>query len=129
MFGFSWKIVFLFLLGVSFCSIASCTTNTSRSVRALKGRLRLFAAPWRILVCLTQSQSSIKTDIQKVWEKARLESSHADMNVSYIEAPPKSDSLSYPLTLLNKFCTEIKGEKTVLSLIIGGGSSSDARNE
>ncbi|XP_043258883.1 uncharacterized protein LOC122401043 isoform X2 [Colletes gigas] len=123
MFGFSWKVVFLFLLGVSFCSIASCTTNTSRSMRALKGRLRTSYASWRIVLCLTQSQSSFKTDIQKAWEKARLESSHADMNVSYIEAPPKIDSLSYPLSLLNKFCTEIKSGKTVLSLIIGGGSA------
>ncbi|KZC09190.1 Glutamate [NMDA] receptor subunit 3A, partial [Dufourea novaeangliae] len=94
-----------------------------RSARAISGRLRSPYSSWRIVLCLTQSQSSFKTDIQTSWDDARLKSSHADMNVSYIEAPPATDAHSYPLSLLNKFCTEIKGGKTVLSLIIGGGSA------
>ncbi|XP_076684460.1 uncharacterized protein LOC143377266 isoform X2 [Andrena cerasifolii] len=121
--GSSRRIAFLFLLGASFCWTASCSANLARPARATKGRLPTPYSSWRVVLCLTQSQSSLKTDIQKAWDKARLESSHADMNVSYIEALPKADSLTYPLSLLNKFCTEIKAGKTVLSLIIGGGSA------
>lgn len=120
MFGFIWRVLLFFLLGTSFCF---CSTDPSRSVRAIKGRFRTSYAAWRIVLCLTQPQGSLKTDVQKAWEKARLESSHADTNVSFIEAPLKTDSLSYPLSLLNKFCNEIKGGKTVLSVIIGGGSA------
>lgn len=120
MFGFFRRILFLFLLGTSFCF---CSTDPARSVRAIKGRFRTSYAAWRIVFSLTQPQGSLKTDVQKAWEKARLESSHADMNVSFIEAPPKTDSLSYPLSLLNKFCNEIKGGRTALSIIIGGGSA------
>ncbi|XP_050596936.1 uncharacterized protein LOC126925434 isoform X3 [Bombus affinis] len=120
MFGFAWRFLFLFLLGTCFCL---CSTDPARSVRAIKGRFRTSYAAWRIVLCLTQPQGSLKTDVQKAWEKARLESSHADMNVSFIEAPVKTDSLSYPLSLLSKFCNEIKAGKTVLSLIIGGGSA------
>lgn len=120
MFGFPWRILLLFLLGACFCF---CSTDLTRSARAIKGRFRTSYAAWRVMLCLTQPQSSLKTDVQKAWEKARLESSHADMNVSFIEAPPKTDSLSHPLSLLNKFCNDVKGGKTVLSLIIGGGSA------
>lgn len=121
--GSSRRIAFLFLLGASFCWIASCSANLARPARAAKGRLRTPYSSWRVVLCLTQSQGSLKTDIQKAWDKARLESTHADMNVSYIEALPKAELLTYPLSLLNKFCTEIKAGKTVLSLIIGGGSA------
>ncbi|XP_076758072.1 uncharacterized protein LOC143427655 isoform X1 [Xylocopa sonorina] len=120
MFEFPWRVLLLLALGTTLCF---CSTNSTRSVRAIKGRYRTPYASWRIVLCLTQPQGSLKTDVQKAWEKARLESSHADMNVSFIEAPPKTDSLSYPLSLLNKFCNEIKGGKTVLSIIIGGGSA------
>ncbi|XP_017794077.1 PREDICTED: uncharacterized protein LOC108575709 [Habropoda laboriosa] len=117
---FPWRVLLLFVLGISFCL---CSTDSTRSARAFKGRFRTSYAAWRVVLCLTQPQGSLKTDVQKAWEKARLDSSHADTNVSLIEAPPKTDSLSYPLSLLNKFCNEIKGGKTVLSLIIGGGSA------
>ncbi|XP_034185345.2 uncharacterized protein LOC117606677 isoform X1 [Osmia lignaria lignaria] len=123
MFGFPCKFIFLFLSAILFCSVASCSADAARSARAVKGRLRTSYNAWRVVLCLSQSQGSLKRDVQKAWEKARLESSHADMNVSYIEAPPKTDLLPNPLSLLNKFCGEIKGGKTVLSLIIGGGSA------
>nr|XP_031846481.1 uncharacterized protein LOC116433018 isoform X1 [Nomia melanderi] len=115
-----WKAIFLFLLGVSFYSVVLCGTNATRTVRAYKGRLQSPHSSWRVVLCFTQPQSSYKTDVQKAWEKAKLQSSHADINLFYIEAPPKTDALSYPLSLLNKFCTEIKSGKTALSLIIGG---------
>ncbi|XP_017880091.1 uncharacterized protein LOC108624962 isoform X2 [Ceratina calcarata] len=116
---FARRVLLLLLLGISFCL---CSADLDRSVRAVKGRFRTYAA-WRVVMCLAQPQASLRTDVQKAWEKARLESSHADMNVSFIEAPPKTDSLAYPLSLLNKFCNEIKGGRTMLSLIIGGGSA------
>ncbi|XP_025162412.1 uncharacterized protein LOC105189093 [Harpegnathos saltator] len=116
-------VVILLLLGASV--LVSGTADAAKSLRAAKARLRSSYASWRIVVCLTQPQTPFKTDVQRAWEEARLESFHADMDVSYIEArmTPMTDSLSYPLTLLNKFCTDIEGGKTVLSLIIGGGSA------
>ncbi|GAB1859040.1 Glutamate [NMDA] receptor subunit 3A [Camponotus japonicus] len=116
-------VVILLLLGASVS--VSGTADAAKSLRAAKARLRSSYASWRIVVCLTQPQTPFKTDVQKAWEEARLESFHADMDVSYIEArmAPMTDSLSYPLSLLNKFCTDIEGGKTVLSLIIGGGSA------
>ncbi|XP_076397080.1 uncharacterized protein LOC100880472 isoform X2 [Megachile rotundata] len=122
MIGSPWKFTFLFLLAILFCSIASSYTDSTRSVRAVKGRSRTYSA-WRLVLCLSQSQGSLKRDVQKAWEKARLESSHADMSVFYVEAPPKKDLLPNPLSLLNKFCNEIEGGKTVLNLVIGGGSA------
>nr|XP_012150507.1 PREDICTED: uncharacterized protein LOC100880472 isoform X3 [Megachile rotundata]XP_012150509.1 PREDICTED: uncharacterized protein LOC100880472 isoform X4 [Megachile rotundata] len=122
MIGSPWKFTFLFLLAILFCSIASSYTDSARSVRAVKGRSRTYSA-WRLVLCLSQSQGSLKRDVQKAWEKARLESSHADMSVFYVEAPPKKDLLPNPLSLLNKFCNEIEGGKTVLNLVIGGGSA------
>lgn len=115
-------VVFLLLLGVSV--LVSGTTDATKPARAVKARLKSSSA-WRIVVCLTQPQTPFKTDVQKAWEEARLESIHAEMDVSYVEArtAPMTDSLSYPLSLLNKFCTDIEGGKTVLSLIIGGGSA------
>lgn len=52
-----------------------------------------------------------------------MEASQSEVEVSYVEArmSPISDSLSYPLSLINKFCTDIENGKTVLSLVIGGG--------
>lgn len=122
MFASSWKVVLLLLVGVLFCSVAFCSTDGTRSVRAFKSRHRTPYTSWRIVLCLTQSQSSLKIDIQKSWAKARLEMSHADINVSYVEAQGKTETQVYPLSLLNRFCTEIKGGKTILGLIIGGGS-------
>jgi len=115
-------VVILLLLGASVS--VSGTADATKSLRAAKAKLRSYAS-WRIVVCLTQPQTPFKTDVQRAWEEARLESFHADMDVSYIEArmTPITDSLSYPLSLLNKFCTDIEGGKTVLSLIIGGGSA------
>ncbi|KAH0947477.1 hypothetical protein HN011_012204 [Eciton burchellii] len=116
-------VVILLLLGASI-SVSSGIADATKSLRAAKAKLRSYAS-WRIVVCLTQPQTPFKTDVQRAWEEARLESFHADMDVSYIEArmTPMTDSLSYPLSLLNKFCTDIEGGKTVLSLIIGGGSA------
>lgn len=116
-------VIILLLLGASVS--VSGTADAAKSLRAAKAKLRSSYASWRIVVCLTQPQTPFKTDVQKAWEEARLESFHADMDVSYIEArmTPMTDSLSYPLSLLNKFCTDIEGGKTVLSLIIGGGSA------
>ncbi|XP_014481559.1 PREDICTED: uncharacterized protein LOC106747979 [Dinoponera quadriceps] len=116
-------VVILLLLGASM--LVSGTADAAKSLRAAKARLKSSEASWRIVVCLTQPQTPLKPDVQRAWEQARLESFHADMEVSYIEArmTPMTDSLSYPLSLLNKFCTDIEGGKTVLSLIIGGGSA------
>lgn len=116
-------VVIFLLLGASV--LVSGTADAAKSLRAAKARLRSSYSSWRIVVCLTQPQTPFKTDVQKAWEAARLESLHADMDVSYIEArmTPMTDSLSYPLSLLTKFCTDIEGGKTVLSLIIGGGST------
>ncbi|KAG7212509.1 hypothetical protein KM043_012819 [Ampulex compressa] len=111
--------------GALVCSLIVCRADTLRNTRATKARLRASYASWRIVVCLTQPQTPLKADVQRAWEEARLQSPQADMDVSYIEArmTPMTDSLSYPLSLLNKFCTDIEGGKTVLSLIIGGGSA------
>ncbi|XP_071580673.1 uncharacterized protein [Temnothorax nylanderi] len=117
-------VVILLLLGTSVS--VSGTADAAKSLRAAKARLRSSYASWRIVVCFTQPQTSFKADVQKVWEQARLESFHADMDVSYIETrttPVTTNSLLYPLSMLNKFCTDIEGGKTVLSLIIGGGSA------
>ncbi|XP_011866349.1 PREDICTED: uncharacterized protein LOC105561191 [Vollenhovia emeryi] len=117
-------VVILLLLGTSVS--VSGTADAAKSLRAAKARLRSSYASWRIVVCFTQPQATFKADVQKVWEQARLESFHADMDVSYIETrmtPMMTNSLLYPLSMLNKFCTDIKGGKTVLSLIIGGGSA------
>ncbi|XP_028049301.1 uncharacterized protein LOC105834443 isoform X2 [Monomorium pharaonis] len=117
------RVVILLLLGTSVS--VSGTSDAAKSLRAAKARLRSSYASWRIVVCLTQPQTPFKADVQKAWEEARLESFHADMDVSYIETrmAPMTDSLLYPLSVLNKFCTDIEGGKTVLSLIIGGGSA------
>jgi len=116
-------VVILLLLGTSVS--VSGIADAAKSLRAAKARLRSSYASWRIVVCLTQPQTPFKADVHKAWEEARLESSYADMDVSYIETrmTPMTDSLLYPLSVLNKFCTDIEGGKTVLSLIIGGGSA------
>jgi len=116
-------VVILLLLGTSVS--VSGIADAAKSLRAAKARLRSSYASWRIVVCLTQPQTPFKADVHKAWEEARLESSYADMDVSYIETRMISmtDSLLYPLSVLNKFCTDIEGGKTVLSLIIGGGSA------
>ncbi|XP_078043085.1 uncharacterized protein LOC144473254 isoform X1 [Augochlora pura] len=123
MFGSSWKRAFLFLLSVSYCSIVLCGTNGTRTARAYRGRLQSPHLSWRVVLCVTQPQSSYKSDIQKAWENAKLQLSHVEMNLSYMEDSPKTESPTYPLSFLNKFCTDIKGDKTVLSIIIGGGSA------
>nr|QHN69193.1 ionotropic receptor 12 [Sirex nitobei] len=122
--GFSLGIVIL--LFVAFvCLQVSCTADITKPGRATKGRLRAPYAPWRLVVCLTQPQATLKADIQKVWEEVKLESLQGEMEVSYVEAriTPMTDSLSYPLSLLNKFCMDIENGKTILSLVIGGGSA------
>lgn len=110
------------LLGVFISSPVTCTAEANKTARAAKSRTK---ATWRVAVCLTQSQTPLKIDLQKAWENARLESSKTELELSYVEAraPASADSLSYPLSLLNKFCTDIENGRTVLSLIIGGGSA------
>ncbi|XP_066598588.1 uncharacterized protein [Prorops nasuta] len=113
----------LLLVGVLVLQV-SCMPETDKSARATKARVRS-SYPWHVVICLTQSQAPLKADVQKAWEQARLESPHAEMDVSYVEArvTPLTHSLAYPFSLLNKFCTDIETGKTLLSLVIGGGSA------
>ncbi|XP_047343769.1 uncharacterized protein LOC124946711 isoform X1 [Vespa velutina] len=124
--GSALRIAFFLFLGFSTSLLIFNKVDATKSIRAVKARLKTSYSSWRIVVCLTQPQTLYKMDFQRSWEEARLESSsQTDMEVSYIEAriTPLTDSLSYSLSLLNKFCTDIEGGKTVLSLIIGGGSA------
>ncbi|XP_015601483.1 uncharacterized protein LOC107270719 isoform X2 [Cephus cinctus] len=123
--GSSSRIVVLLLFAIFFCWRVSGTADANKFDRATKARLRTAHAPWRIVVCLTQPQAPVKTDIQRAWEEARLESSQGDVEISYVEARMTlmTDSLSYPLSLLNKFCTDIESGKTVLTLVVGGSSA------
>lgn len=113
----------LFIVAVGNRHVA-CTADADKAGSGSKVRLRAPYLPWRLVVCLTQpQQNSLKIDIHKAWEDARHESSQGIMEVSYVETttPTSTDSLSYPLMLLDKFCNAIEGERTILSLVIGGG--------
>lgn len=87
------------------------------------GRGRGRGAPWRLMFCLTQAHAPLKSEVQKAWEEARLESPQAELDVSYVEArvTPVTDSLSYSLLLLNKFCVDVERGKTILNIVVGGG--------
>lgn len=63
--------------------------------------------------------------MQKAWDGARQESSKADLELSFVEtrASTSSNTLSYPLTVLEKFCTDIESGRTVLGVVVGGGSA------
>lgn len=87
------------------------------------GRGRGKSAPWRLMFCLTQAHAPLKSEVQKAWEEARLESPQAELDVSYVEArvTPVTDSLSYSLLLLNRFCADVEKGKTILNIVVGGG--------
>ena len=129
--GSSWGSIVI-LLGVLFCAQVYCAAEGDKSVRALKSRLRT-SSSWRLVVSFAQSQTShgrvihavtdYRNEIQAAWEKTRSDASLADVEISYVEAreTPVTDSLSYPLSLLNKFCMDIENGKTILSIVVGGG--------
>lgn len=128
--GSSWGCLVI-LLGVVVCWQLCCAAENDKSIRSLKNRLR--SSSWRLVVSFTQSQTAhgrvihaatnYKNNIQVAWEKTRADASLADIELSYVEAreTPVTDSLSYPLSLLNKFCSDIENGKTILSVVIGGG--------
>ncbi|KAK0176029.1 hypothetical protein PV328_000208 [Microctonus aethiopoides] len=117
--------VVLFLLSViSLLNLPIyCMGNGNKTGRATQSRLRTSQSPWRLVICLSHSQSPSRMDVQRAWEQARLESAQSELEVSYVEGrmTPMTDSLSYPLALINKFCTDVENGKTILSLVIGGG--------
>lgn len=119
------SLFLLLLISLNYKYSASSVV-TNKTERAAKGRSRTSQSPWRLVVCLSHSQSPSRTDVQRAWEAARIESSQSELEVSYLEGrmTPMTDSLSYPLALVNKFCTDIENGKTVLSIVIGGGSAS-----
>ncbi|XP_063988018.1 uncharacterized protein LOC135168078 isoform X2 [Diachasmimorpha longicaudata] len=116
--------LFLLLISINGKSSVSSALN-NKTERATKNRSR-GQSPWRLVICLSHSQSPSRNDVQRAWEAARIESSQSELEVSYIEGrmTPMTDSMSYPLALVNKFCTDIENGKTVLSIVIGGGSAS-----
>lgn len=119
-----WIISLNLLPSVS-CTSSPSNINNNKTERATKSRLRTAQSPWRLVISLSHSQSPSRTDVQRAWEEARLESSQNELEVSYVEGrmTQMSDSLSYPLAFINKFCTDIENGKTIFSLIIGGGSA------
>ncbi|XP_051161852.1 uncharacterized protein LOC127281913 isoform X2 [Leptopilina boulardi] len=126
--GSSWGRLVIIIIGVVICWQLSCAAESDKSVRSLKNRLR--SSSWRLVVSFTQSHGRVihtatnyKNDIQSAWEKTRADASLEDIELSYVEAreTPVTDSLSYPLSLLNKFCLDIENGKTILSIVIGGG--------
>ncbi|XP_046424258.1 uncharacterized protein LOC124181596 isoform X1 [Neodiprion fabricii] len=119
----SSRIFFLLLFAAFGNRHVACTPDAEKLGSGNKVRLRAPYLPWRLVICLTQPQNPLKMDIQKIWEDARLESTQGKMEVSYVEAtaPTTTDSLSYPLALLDKFCTAVEGGRTILSIVIGGG--------
>ncbi|XP_034946070.1 uncharacterized protein [Chelonus insularis] len=123
--GISLRLVLLLLWIINNNLSHYCAANTNKTERAAKNRLRPSQSPWRLVICLSHSQSPSRTDVQQAWEQARLESSQNELEVSYIEGRmvPMTDSRSYPLALVNKYCGEIERGKTILSLVIGGGSA------
>ena len=129
----SFRRSIVILLGIVVLSKICCSAQGEKSARALKSRLRT-SKSWRLVVSLTQSQSTshsrvmhaatdYKSEIQAAWEKTRSDASLTDIEISYVEAReiPVTDSLSYPLSLLNKFCMDIENGKTILSIVVGGG--------
>ncbi|XP_043285418.1 uncharacterized protein [Venturia canescens] len=112
-------------LAILFNLQASCEAEADKAARATKSRQRTAHSPWRLVVCLSQPQTPSRMDVQRAWEEVRMEASQSEIEVSYVEArmTPMTDSLSYPLSLITKFCSDIEHGKTVLSLVIGGGSA------
>ncbi|XP_012258107.2 uncharacterized protein LOC105687222 isoform X2 [Athalia rosae] len=121
----SLQFFFLLLFAAFGNNYVACTPDAEKTGSSSKIQLRAPYLPWRLVICLTQPQNPLKTTIQKAWDEARLDSSQGKMEVSYVEVmlPTSTDSLSYSLTLLDKFCTAIEGGRTILSLVIGGGPS------
>nr|QNL15098.1 ionotropic receptor 1 [Aulacocentrum confusum] len=125
------RLVLLLVWGIISCHLlsVSCTAhpnnNNNKTERAAKSRLKSSNSPWRLVISLSHSQSPSRTDVQRAWEEARIESIQNELEVSYVEGrmAPMSDSLSYPLAFMNKFCTDIENGKTILSIVIGGGSA------
>lgn len=121
--GSSWEILFIFLFAALGNWLVVCTADAEKTSSVNKVRLKAPYLPWRLVICFTQPQNPLKMDVQKAWEDARLESTQGKMEVSYVDTmiPATTDSLSYPLMLLDKFCTAVEGGRTILSLVIGGG--------
>ncbi|XP_074109822.1 uncharacterized protein LOC141534389 isoform X1 [Cotesia typhae] len=117
--GISLRLVLLLLLWIV---SPDCLANTNKTERATKSQSR---SSWRLVICLSHSQSPARTDVQQAWEQARLESIHNDLELSYIEGrmTSLSDSQSNPLALINKFCTAIEDGRIILNLVIGGGAA------
>ena len=116
-----WIIIYL---GIFINFKVLCNADADKAARATKSRLRSSHSPWRLVVCLSQSQTPSRMDVQRAWEEVRMEASQSDIEVSYVEArSPMSEALMYPLSLINTFCNDIENGKTVLSLVIGGGSA------
>ncbi|XP_057341527.1 uncharacterized protein LOC130678393 [Microplitis mediator] len=122
--GVSLRLLLLLLWVISL-RLPNCLGNANKTERATKSRLRSSQPPWRLVTCLSHSQSPTRTDVQQAWEQARLESIYSELEMSYIEGRMTSitDPQSYPLALINKFCTVIENSKVILSLVIGGGSA------
>lgn len=119
-------VLFILLIGIYFDHQVCCTdVNTNKTERSTKNRLRINQSPWHLVIILSHSQSPSKIDVQRAWESVRIESSQNEFELSYIEGRMTtiSDTSSYPLALINKFCNEIESGKTILSLVIGGGSA------
>lgn len=128
--SFSWGSLVI-IVGVVICWQLSCASENDKSVRSLKNRRR--SSSWHVVVSFTQSQTAhgriihaatnYKNDIQTAWEKTRADASLTDIELTYVEAreTPVTDSLSYPLSLLNQFCEDIENGKTILNIVIGGG--------
>ncbi|XP_043483125.1 uncharacterized protein LOC122511745 isoform X3 [Leptopilina heterotoma] len=126
----SWGSLVI-IVGVVICWQLSCASESDKSVRSLKNRRR--SSSWHVVVSFTQSQTAhgriihaatnYKNDIQTAWEKTRADASLTDIELTYVEAreTPVTDSLSYPLSLLNQFCEDIENGKTILNIVIGGG--------
>lgn len=113
---------FCILLEEVWCEAEVAGDKSTRSANK-GGRGRGKSAPWRLMFCLTQAHAPLKSEVQKAWEEARLESPQAELDVSYVEArvTPVTDSLSYSLLLLNKFCVDVEKGKTILNIVVGGG--------
>lgn len=122
--GVSLRLLLLLLWLISL-RLPNCLGNTNKTERATKSRLRSSQPPWRLVTCLSHSQPPTRTDVQQAWEQARLESIYSELEMSYIEGRMTSitDPQSYPLALINKFCTVIENSKVILSFVIGGGSA------
>ncbi|XP_023248542.1 uncharacterized protein LOC106638190 [Copidosoma floridanum] len=86
---------------------------------------------WRLVVVLAQSQPS-RLEAQRAWELAVPELAHTDVELAYVEAralptnptqPGETRPKAHPTALLDRFCADIKQGKTILTIVLGGGSA------